>query len=127
MREEHMNPWLVAFIVFDVVVTTAVGLWIIRSRGAALTGVLGVDFAGLRRFSDSAQNIATEYLRANYSGDPEQLPGVLTGLLDRLESEARAQNLPFGRDVLRGVIRQLASRPNLASASEITKAMKRVA
>jgi len=122
-----MSPWIVAFILFDMVVTTAVVLWVVRRRAGLTPGVLGVDFAAVRRFSDAARPITREYMQANYSGHADDLPGALTGLLDRLHAEAQAQKLPFDRDVLRSVLKQLVSGEKLASRAQIASAMKKVA
>ena len=122
-----MNPLIIAFIAFDMVVTVLVVLWVVRRRAGGPMGVLGVDFAAVRQFSDKAQPLASEYMRANYSGDPESLPSVLSGLLDRLQSEAQVMKLPLDRDVLRSVLKQLVAGQKLASGSEIARAMKKVA
>jgi hypothetical protein len=130
-----MNEWIVLFIVFDVIVTTAVILFVLKRRarmqGAALaTGSPIATLAQFREFAafarDQHERIG-EYLRANWSGIPDQLPAVLGALLDKLQSEAAAKNLTVDRDMLKTMVATSLRHHRIAKANDVGNALERVA
>jgi len=66
-------------------------------------------------------------MRANWSGMPEQLPSVLSALLDELERGAKAKNLPLDRDVLKTMLASSLRSHRIGKDSERNEAFKRVA
>ena len=68
-----------------------------------------------------------EYMRANWSGMPDQLPSVLTGLLDELEQSAKAKNLPLDRGMLKAMLASSLRSHRIGKGSERDEAFKRVA
>jgi hypothetical protein len=68
-----------------------------------------------------------EYMRANYSGVPEQLPSVITALLDELERTAKAQNLPLDREKLKPMLASSLRMHGIGKARERDEAFARVA
>ncbi len=121
-----MNLWLVAFITFDILLTTVIIVLVLR-RKVSGGMVLGVDFARLSRFADSTHAMVGEYMRANYNGHSESLPGVLGPLLDKLEQEAKAQGLDLGRDVIKTVMMTSVTRHNAARYADVKSALSKVA
>jgi hypothetical protein len=124
-----MNTTVIAvFVVVDIIVTAAV-LWIIFTRRKAdgAPNLFGFDFGRFKRFTDEAHAEVGEYLRANYSGDPQQLPGVLPPLLDRLQARAQSEGLPLEREMLKTVIARSAAMHKVAKQNDVAHALDRVA
>lgn len=109
-----MSPFLILFFVVDALLTVGVVLFVLQRRksaaaaseaGSSNTAVLGIEhMRGFIAFGKEQHERIGEYMRANWSGMPDQLPGVLSSLLERLVQEARAQGLPADRDVLKNMI-----------------------
>ena len=122
-----MQPlWIVAFILFDVIATAAVLLWIIRKRGG-VAGVLGFDPKQAMSISRDMEHDAEEYLRANWSGDPSTLPAALDALLVRFEQRMAAEHLPLERARLKPIVLQIVEAKHLANSHDAREAMKKVA
>ena len=121
-----MHPWVATAIAVDIVINALLVMWIIRRR-RGVSGVLGVDFAAVRKFSDAAAPLVHEFMQSNYSGEPSTLPVVLAELLDRLEAESRSQGLKLDRGVLRSVMKQMVAREHLARSGELSSAIEKVA
>ena len=68
-----------------------------------------------------------EYMRANWSGIPDQLPTVLTSLLDELERSAKGKNLPLEREALKAMLAASLRSHRIGKGSERNEAFKRVA
>jgi hypothetical protein len=120
-----MQHWLVPFIAFDIVMSAIVLMVFLRVRGAVWQKI-GVDFKQLRGFSAAAAPKIAEYMRCNYSGNPDALPGVLTGLLDVLERDAKDQGLPLTRPILKSIMTATVSRLNVAKGRELQAAAAQV-
>ncbi|MBI5168753.1 MAG: hypothetical protein HZA61_04610 [Candidatus Eisenbacteria bacterium] len=118
--------WIVAFILFDVLVTAAVLLVVIRRRGG-VAGAIGFDPKQAMGVSRELEADAEQYLRANWSGDSTTLPQALTGLLDRVESKLAAEHLELDRERLKPIVLQIVTAKHLADARDAREAMKKVA
>lgn len=118
--------WIAAFVLADVLLTAAVLLFVIRRRGG-VAGALGFDPKQALEVSRQLESDATEYLRANWSGDPSTLPQALTGLLDRVESKLAEEQLPLDRERLKPIVLQIVTAKHLADGREAREAMKKVA
>ena len=116
-------PALAAFIVFDLVITALV-LRNVAARGLRLGGV---DFARLRPLSDAMHERVGSYLRANYSGQAEQLPRVLDALLPELRAIAREQGMEVDDDTLEAALVVSASSHGLANPRQMREALAKVA
>lgn len=122
-----MPLWaIVAFVVFDIVVTVIVLRAVLAKRGG-LSRVLGVDLKALLDLSREMEREAEEYLRANWSGDPATLSGPLASLLDRFEARCRERNVAVSREALKPMLARLVLAKKLASSGEVNEAMKQVA
>lgn len=127
-----MNRYLIAFIVFDTVVTTCV-LWFVlsRRRASGIPGVPGVvsleNLKALGEFAKERHERIGEFMRANWSGIPDQLPGVLASLLDELERDARSRNLPADRETLKVLLATSLNTHRIGNGREVRDALARVA
>jgi hypothetical protein len=117
---------IVIAVALDIVVT-AVIVWLFLARRKAGGALLGMSLGELKRFADSSHALVGEYMRANYSGNPEQLPEVLASLMTRLEDQAKAQGLTLDRDVLRALLQRSAESHRLAKPREVQAALAKVA
>lgn len=121
-----MSPIAIAaFVAFDIVITVAVLLFVLRRRGAF--GMAGLDFQKLRDYTQFCERTIDEDFRATWSGDSSTLPAAIESLLRKLESEAAAQNLPVERIWLKSSVSRWLQSKHIASGSILREAMKQVA
>ena len=121
-------PWIALLVVLDILVTAGVIVYVFRKRGGfAILGAAKVNLAHLKAFSDSAHALIGEYMRANYSGQAESLPGLLSSLLDQLEARAAAEKLPLNREALKMVLMRSLNTHRTASMREVQTALRQVA
>lgn len=122
-----MTQWIAILIAVDAVVT-AVVLWLVFRRTTAAAAVpTGFDIPLLWRFADETHARIGEYVRSHYSGSPETLPAVLSGLLTELEGEARSRNLPLSREMLKVLMIRSLTAHALAEPAVLRSALSRVA
>ena len=130
-----MKPFLIPFLAFDLVVTVAVLVAVFRLRGSLFAMAIGAkagtvngeQMRALMAFAREQHARIGEYARANYSGVPEQLPAVITALLDELERTAKAQNLPLDRAALKPMLASSLRMHGIGKARERDEAFARVA
>ena len=120
------TPILVLAVVLDIVVTAAI-LWLFLARRKTGGPLLGTSWSELKQFADASHTMVGEYLRANYNGQPEQLPEVLESLLARLEEQARTQGLALDRETLRWLLQRSVEAHRLTKARELEVALDKVA
>jgi len=127
--------WLVPFLALDVLVTIVVFVVVLKLRGKLFAMALGAkagtvsgeQMRALMTFAREQHARIGEYMRANYSGVPEQLPSVITALLDELERTAKAQNLPLDRAALKPMVASSLRMHGIGKARERDEAFARVA
>jgi len=127
--------WLVPFLALDVLVTIVVFVVVLKLRGKLFAMALGAkagtvsgeQVRALMTFAREQHARIGEYMRANYSGVPEQLPSVITALLDELERTAKAQNLPLDRAALKPMVASSLRMHGIGKARERDEAFARVA
>jgi hypothetical protein len=130
-----MNEWIVLFIAFDIVVTVAVLVYVMKRRMSAQGMVLPTgspvatlaQFRELAAFAKDQHERIGEYMRANWSGIPDQLPGVLGALVDKLQSESAAKGLTVDRDMLKTMVATSLRHHRIARANDVGNALERVA
>ena len=130
-----MNHLLLPFIVIDLIVTAAVVVTVLKLRGSAwaisfrnLARIVSLDqVRALESFSREQHARIGEYMRANWSGVPDQLPSVLTALLNELEQAASAKGLPLDRELLKAMLASSLRSHRIGKGSERDEAFKRVA
>jgi len=126
-----MPEWLIPFIVVDLVVM-AVIVYLFVSRRVRFTmdvsgGASGVDFNALMAFTREKHARIGEYVRANWSGAPDQLPHVLETLMAELERDAQSRGLAVDRDLLKSVLASSIRSHRVVKSRDLGEAMKRVA
>jgi hypothetical protein len=125
-----MPDWLVAVILFDVAVTLAAVVFVLRLR-ASRVGKPSPDplqeFRALFEFSKQNHERIAEYVRANWSGSLEALPQVLESLVGQLEREAQERRLSADRDMLKVIISRSLEGHRIARGRDLQKALDRVA
>jgi hypothetical protein len=127
--------WLVPFLSLDVLVTIVVIVVVLKLRGnlfamalGAKAGTVNADqMRALMTFAREQHARIGEYMRANYSGVPEQLPSVITALLDELERTAKEQNLPLDRAALKPMLASSLRMHGIGKPRERDEAFTRVA
>ena len=130
-----MDHLLVPFIVVDLIVAVVVVITVLKLRGSAMavsfravSNIMSMDqMRALEAFSIEQHRHIGEYMRANWSGIPDQLPAVLTSLLDDLERAAKAKNLPLEREPLKAMLAASLRSHRIGKGSERNEAFKRVA
>jgi hypothetical protein len=132
-----LNAWILAFIAFDAVVMVLVALWIVRrksetvataqSEGGALQRLVGVDFRAVSDFANGMHGRVGEYVRARWSGIPDQLPGVLSRLVDELEADARQRGVPIERDLLKRLVERSLDSHGIVKGNAAREALRKVA
>jgi hypothetical protein len=122
-----MQTWmwvaLAAFIIVDVVVTVAV-----------LKGVLAVDSSLKvltampdRKIVEAAHELVGQYLKANYSGDPNSLPAALNGVVPQVTELIRESGAEPGPDVVKALIAISAAKHRVGTMNQIREALKAAA
>ena len=130
-----MSKWLVPFLVLDLIVAIAVLMAVVKIR---LTGVVlslnhvksitSLDqLRVVEAFALEQHQRIGEYMRANWSGIPEQLPSVIMALLDELERDARGKGLAIERDAMKAMLASSLRAHHVGSGNERSEAFKRVA
>ncbi len=130
-----MHEMVVFFIVFDVILTAAVVMFIIKRRQASsgvapekAPGVFSMaGCRGLAAFAKDKHEHIGNYVQSNWSGIPDQLPGVLTSLLDGLERDAQAKSLPVDRDALKVMLATSLRSHKIGRGNDVRDALERVA
>jgi hypothetical protein len=125
-----LNPlWIALLVAFDIAVAMAVIAFVLRKRGiiGGAVATLGVDLARFKTFSDTAETLVSEYMRANYSGQKESLPGLLSDLMSQLDARAKADGMPLDRGALKLVLFRSISAQRLAAPRDVQIALRDVA
>ena len=98
-----MIPFILAFLVVDVVVLALV--FRDRLRLAAKKNPI-LDLGKLSEFAKIAHERVGDHMRANWSGDQATLAAAMPGLVEALERAARTEGLDLERKVLLTLARQ---------------------
>ena len=130
-----MKEFLIPFIVLDLIVIAIVLRKVLGLRGTAWAmtlpgspGTMGLEqFPALAKFAREQHQRIGEYMRANWSGIPEQLPSVISALLNELERDAQEQGLEVQRDLLATVLATSLRSHRIGKGRELDMAMKQVA
>jgi hypothetical protein len=98
-----------------------------RIENAAGVPAGTLDLSKIREFTETIHPRIGEYVRTNWSGQTEALPGVLAVILDQVEATAREKGLTFDRDTLKRLIETSLARHGVAKSGQIREALKQVA
>jgi hypothetical protein len=130
-----MNKWVMLFIVFDIIVTIAVTVFVLKRRLTVDvnvirtgSGISTIDqFRAIAGFARDQHERIGDYMRANWSGIPDQLPGVLGSLIALLESDAQAKGITVDRDMLKTLVATSLRSHRIAKANDVGNALEHVA
>jgi hypothetical protein len=92
-----------------------------------LNAGLDVDLKAMAAFAKDRHERIGEYVRANWSGAPEQLPGVLEALLEDLEGDAKRRNLVLDREILKNLLAASLRAHRLGRPKDLRDALRRLA
>jgi len=109
---------LVGFVIADIVIITLV----IRRMSSSLLG-LTLPGGDRNRLFESIHAMVGDYLRVNYSGDPQHLPAAISGLLPQLRDMLRSHGVEPRPEVLRALLQISAARHRIASARQLREAL----
>jgi len=126
---------MLPFIAVDLIITIVVIAVVLKLRGNLFVMAMGAkagtvdpdQMRALLAFSREQHARIREYMRINYSGMPEQLPSVITTLLDEVERSAKEQNLPIDRAQLKTMLAGSLRILGIGKARERDEAFARVA
>ena len=126
-----MPSWLGPFLVFDVIVTLIV-LGVVTKRiklnvNVKVNSSGPVDVKSLVEFAKDEHAKIGEYLRANFSGQPEMLPGVLDALIEQLDADAKSRGLCLDRGTLKVLLAGAVRSHKVCRPQELQDAMEKIA
>ena len=126
-----MPNWFALFILFDIVVTLIVVGVITKhikfNVNLKLNTTGPIDVKGLIDFAKAEHDKIGEYLRANFSGQPEMLPGVLESLMTKLDEDAKNRGLCFDRKTLKVLLAGAVRSHKVCKPAELQDAMEKIA
>jgi hypothetical protein len=118
-----MWMFLAIFLVTDLILVTLV----LRRMSPVLQLLQQAGGANRSQLLKSAHDLVGEYLRANYSGDLAQLPGVLNGLMSKLRDLLRSQGVELDPATLKALVEIAAAKQRVATLQQIREALATVA
>jgi len=126
-----MPSWLVPFIIFDIFLTLIIVGVItkhIKFNVNLKVNTTGpIDLKGTIQFAKDEHAKIGEYLRANFSGQPEMLPGVLEALMEQLDQDAKNRGLCFDRQTLKVMLAGSVRSHKVCKPQELQDAMEKIA
>jgi len=126
-----MPNWFALFILFDIVVTLIIVGVITKhikfNVNLKLNTTGPIDVKGLIDFAKDEHGKIGEYLRANFSGQPEMLPGVLESLMTKLDEDAKNRGLCFDRKTLKVLLAGAVRSHKVCKPAELQDAMEKIA
>lgn len=117
-----MPGWFWAGIVFMVAMDVVVLTWIFRRKMRES----GLDLGQLRDVSKLVNERAGEYLRANWSGNTDELPNALRGLMPVVAGIARDQGQTLDDRTLELLVKASLAGQRLATRAELDRAFNRL-
>ena len=130
-----MHPFTAIFIATNIIVTVAVLLIVFRRMRVSVqvtqgTSPIALSIEAIRVLTDFAKTQHERignYMQANWSGMPDQLPGVLGRLLDSLQADAQAKGITVERDTLKVVLATSLRTHKIGKRGEVSEALAKVA
>lgn len=117
-----MPGWFWAGIVFMVATDVVVLTWIFRRKMRES----GLDLGRLRDVSKTVNERAGEYLRANWSGNTDELPNALRGLMPIVATIVREHGQALDDRTLELLVKASISGQRLATRAELDRAFDRM-
>jgi hypothetical protein len=117
-----MPGWFWVGIVFMVAMDVVVLTWIFRRKMRES----GLDLGQLREVSKRVNERAGDYLRANWSGNTDELPTALRGLMPIVAGVARDQGKALDDRTLELLVKASLAGQRLATRAELDRAFDRL-
>ena len=117
-----MSGWFWAGIVFMVSIDVVVLTWIFRRK----IRESGLDLGKLKGVSKTVNERAGEYLRANWSGNTDELPNALRGLMPIVDGIVREQGQMLDDRTLELLVKASLAGQRLATRAELDRAFDRM-
>ena len=122
----NLRVYIFAFaLLIDIAIMALVVKFVLAKKG--VLQMLSAGLEKLRPLAEESRQLCSNYLRANYSGNPDDLPQVLEQLLTQLDEKARAIGLTLDRPALKLVLAQSVRAEDGVSASVLQAALRKVA
>ena len=117
-----MSPFFWTMIVVFVIIDVCVVLLVIRRTGSTLFG-LTLPGGDRNKVLESVHAMVGDYLRVNYSGDPQQLAAALSGLLPQLRDMLKSHGVEPRPEIVRALLEVSAAKHRVASTRELREAL----
>lgn len=119
-----MPVWV--WIVIAALAVEAIVLAFVFTRVRVRWAVTWQQVGDLKAFAADVDQLVTSYVPAHYGGQPAELPGVLSALLDRTRTLASSRGLALDEDVLRSLLVQAVAARRVAGRGDAQRAMDAV-
>ena len=116
---------IVVAVLIDLVIMLLVVRFVLIKKG--VLQMIGAGLEKLKPLAAESRDLCSNYLRANYSGNPDDLPAVLEQLLTQLDQRARANGLALDRPALKLVLAQSVRAEDGVPVSVLHAALRKVA
>jgi hypothetical protein len=123
----NMTLAITLFLAVDAIVFFFVLRRVVKVHGSLNVKVGGVDLGELVAFSKKFDEEAGNWLQANFSGDPQQLPQALQGLRNLARSRAEQEGLAIDGPALDRMVLAAAINHRAGKAHEIRAALQQAA
>jgi hypothetical protein len=116
---------ILSAVMIDLVVTFVIVMAVMKKRGLLQIFTAGLEKS--RAFAADARELAGNFVRANYSGNPDDLPALVEQLLAQLDQKANERGLKLERPMLKLVLAQAVRAEDGVPASDLNAALRKVA
>lgn len=109
----------------DLVITGLVIRAVMKRQGLLQLFSIGMDKA--RALSAEVRDLSGNYIRANYSGNPDDLPPLLEQLLAQIDEKSKASGANFPRPVLKLMLANSLQNQEGVPLRDVQEALRKVA
>jgi hypothetical protein len=112
-------------VIVDLAITFSILSYLAKKKGLVQLFSAGLEKS--RALAAEAHDLASNYIRANYSGNPDDLPAVLEQLLVQLDQRARERGITLERPMLKVVLVQSLRPEDGVPMADLQAALRKVA
>lgn len=118
--------WIIVTVaIFVDIAIMSAALILLKKKG--LLQNLGAGIAKSRALAVEARDLCGNYLRANYSGNPDDLPPLLDQLLAQLDEKAKENGATLTRPMLKLVLETSLQNQDGVPLRDVQAALRKVA
>ncbi|MGH7741454.1 MAG: hypothetical protein ACRENS_05465 [Candidatus Eiseniibacteriota bacterium] len=121
----HRSLIIMVAVIIDLIITCSVLTLVLKRRG--LIQMFTTNLEKSRAFAAEARGLAGNFIRANYSGNPDDLPALLEQLMVQLEQKASERGMKLQRPMLKLILAQALRAEDGVAMSDLNNAMRKVA